>query len=400
MKYRFSPLSNTGREAATGIRLTLWASVAVLFLFALWAALANIDQVTRAQGQIIPSSRTQVIQAPDGGVIENLLVREGAEVQKGDLLVRFDRTKAEASYRESEFKVAALSATVDRLRAEVFGGMPVFNPNTAKFPEFRKNQMDLLAKRREAIEQELRSMQNMRDLARKELEMSEPLLATGDVSMSEVLKLRRLLAEQDGQLINRRNKYQQDSQTEFNKAEEELASARELLIQRKNQLDNTELRAPVNGTVKNVRVTTQGGVLRPGDELMQIVPVDDALIVEAKVKPADVAFLRPGQEVSVKIDSYDYTIYGTLSGKLTYISADTLSEDARQSPNNNNEQPQTYYRVQVRTDSPKFSRRPNENLQLQPGMTATIEIRTGSNTILKYLLKPVIKTLNESMGER
>ena len=400
MKYRPSSLIRAGHESTLGMRMTLWASVAVLFLFAVWAAFANIDQVTRAQGQIIPSSRTQVIQAPDGGVIENLPVREGAEVQKGDLLVRFDRTKAEAGYRESEFKVAALSATVDRLRAEVFGGYPVFHASTEKFPEFRKNQLDLLTKRREAIEQELRSMQNMRDLARKELEMSEPLLATGDVSMSEVLKLRRMLAEQEGQIINRRNKYQQDSQTEFNKAEEDLAGARELLIQRKNQLDNTELRAPVNGTVKNVRVTTHGGVLRPGDELMQIVPVDDALIVEAKVKPADVAFLRPGQDVSVKIDSYDYTIYGTLNGKLTYISADTLSEDGRANNNNNNEQPQSYYRVQVRTESPKFSRRPNENLQLQPGMTATIEIRTGSNTILKYLLKPIIKTLNESMGER
>ena len=157
------------------------------------------------------------------------------------------------------------------------------------------------------------------------------------------------------------------------------------------------MRAPVNGTVKNVRVTTRGGVLRPGDELMQIVPVDDALIVEAKVKPADVAFLRPGQDVSVKIDSYDYTIYGTLTGKLAYISADTINEETRA---NNPEQPQSYYRVQVRTESPRFNRRPKENLQLQPGMTATIEIKTGRNTILNYLLKPIIKTLNESMGER
>jgi len=396
MKYR-NPSRSAGDHTSLGLRLSLWASVLVLFLFGVWAAFSSIDQVTRAQGQIIPSSRTQIIQAPDGGVIESLLVREGAEVQKGDLLVRFDKIKAEAAYRESEFKVAALSATVDRLRAEVFGGQPVFHPDTAGFPDFRTNQLNLLNRRRESIEQELRSLQSMRDLARRELEMTEPLLSTGDVSQADVLRLRRVLAEQEGQIVNRRNKYQQDSQTEFNKAEEELAGARELLVQRKNQLDNTELRAPVNGTVKNVRVTTRGGVLRPGDELMQIVPGDDALIVEAKVKPVDVAFLRPGQDVTVKIDSYDYTIYGTLSGKLTYISADTLSEDGRPA---NPDQPQTYYRVQVRTDSPKFNRRPNENLQLQPGMTATIEVRTGSNTILKYLLKPIIKTLNESMGER
>ena len=384
-------------EGSTGLRLSLWISVLVLFLFMVWAGFSDIDQITRAQGQIIPSSRTQIIQAPDGGVIENLLVREGAEVQHGDLLVKFDKTKAEAAYRESEYKVAALSATVDRLRAEVFGGNLVFNADTSKFPDFRKNQQDLLFKRHDAIEQEIRSLQQMRDLARKELEMTEPLLKTGDVSMAEVLRLKRMLAEQEGQIANKRNKYQQDSQTEFNKAEEDLAGARESLIQRKNQLDNTELRAPVNGTVKNVRVTTRGGVLRPGDELMQIVPVDDALIVEAKVKPADVAFLRPGQDVSVKIDSYDYTIYGTLTGKLAYISADTINEETRA---NNPEQPQSYYRVQVRTESPRFNRRPQENLQLQPGMTATIEIKTGRNTILNYLLKPIIKTLNESMGER
>jgi adhesin transport system membrane fusion protein len=399
MSIKFRHSSNLSRpaEGMAGLRLSIWASVIVMVLFMLWASVSNIDQITRAQGQIIPSSRTQIIQAPDGGVIENLMVREGAEVQRGDLLVRFDKTKVEAAYRESEFKVAALSVTVDRLNAEVFGGNPNFSSDSVNFPELRKNQLNLLSRRRISLEQELRSMQEMRNLAQRELMMTEPLLQTGDVSMAEVLKLKRLLAEQEGQIANRRNKYQQESQAEFNKAGEELSAAREAMVQRKNQLDNTELRAPVNGTVKNVRVTTRGGVLRPGDELMQIVPVDDALIVEAKVKPADVAFLRPGQEVTVKIDSYDYTIYGTLTGKLTYISADTLNEDARSA---SADQPQTYYRVQVKTDSSTFNRRPQENLQLQAGMTATIEVKTGSNTILNYLLKPIIKTLNESLGER
>jgi adhesin transport system membrane fusion protein len=309
------------------------------------------------------------------------------------LLVRFDRTKAEASFREAEFKVAGLSATVARLRSEVFGGEPIFKPETLDFPEFRQNQTDLLRKRRESLESEIRAIERMKVLAQRELDMTKPLLKTGDVSMAEVLRLERLVAEQEGQITNRTNKYQQDSQSELNKMEEDLAGAKESLIQRKNLLDNTELRAPVNGTVKNVRVTTRGGVLRPGDELMQIVPVDDALIVEAKVKPSDVAFLKPYQDVVIKIDAYDYTIYGSLEGKLTYISADTLNEDVKQGE-------QAYYRVQVKTESPRFNRRPNENLQLQPGMTATIEIKTGGNTVLKYLLKPVIKTLNESLGER
>ncbi|MGV0983656.1 MAG: HlyD family efflux transporter periplasmic adaptor subunit [Limnohabitans sp.] len=380
-------------ESALMLRLGVWGSVLVVGLFIAWAFFAQIDQITRAQGQIIPSSRTQIIQAPDGGVIEELRVREGAEVNRGDLLVRFDQTKAEASYREAEFKVAGLSATVARLRSEVFGGEPIFKKETLKFPEFRQNQLDLLFKRRDGLEQEIRAIERMKVLAQRELDMTRPLLKTGDVSMAEVLRLERMVAEQEGQITNRKNKYQQDSQSELNKLEEDLAGAKETLIQRKNLLDNTELRAPVNGTVKNVRVTTRGGVLRPGDELMQIVPVDDALIVEAKVKPSDVAFLKPDQDVVIKIDAYDYTIYGSLSGKLTYISADTLNEDVKQGE-------QAYYRVQVRTESPRFNRRPNENLQLQPGMTATIEVKTGGNTVLKYLLKPVIKTLNESLGER
>ncbi|WP_233251926.1 HlyD family type I secretion periplasmic adaptor subunit [Limnohabitans sp. Jir72] len=380
-------------ESALMLRLGVWGSVLVVGLFVAWAFFAQIDQITRAQGQIIPSSRTQIIQAPDGGVIEQLRVREGAEVNRGDLLVRFDQTKAEASYREAEFKVAGLSAAVARLRSEVFGGEPIFKKETLQFAEFRQNQLDLLAKRREGLEQEIRAIEKMKVLAQRELDMTRPLLKTGDVSMAEVLRLERMVAEQEGQITNRKNKYQQDSQSELNKLEEDLAGAKETLIQRKNLLDNTELRAPVNGTVKNVRVTTRGGVLRPGDELMQIVPVDDALIVEARVKPSDVAFLKPDQDVVIKIDAYDYTIYGSLNGKLTYISADTLSEDVKQGE-------QAYYRVQVRTESPRFNRRPNENLQLQPGMTATIEIKTGGNTVLKYLLKPMIKTLNESLGER
>lgn len=380
-------------ESTGGLRLSVWGSVIALGLFGAWAHVAEIDQITRGQGQIIASSRTQIIQAPDGGVLEELLVREGDEVERGQLLARLERTKAEAAYRETEAKVGALSATLARVRAEIFGGTPDFGPETAAFPEFRQNQSALLRKRRDAINQEIAAMDRMRNLALRELRMTEPLLATGDVSMAEVLRLQRQVADIEGQMTNRRNKYLQECQMEMNKAEEELAGAIQLLVQRRDQLANTELKAPVKGTVKNVRVTTRGGVLRPGDELMQIVPIDDALVVEARVKPADVAFLKPGLDVAVKIDAYDYTIYGSLDGKLSYISADTLNEDVKQ-----NEQP--YYRVQVVTESPRFTKRAADNLQLQPGMTATIEVKTGQNTVLNYILKPVVKTLSESMGER
>lgn len=375
------------------MRLSVWGSVAAVALFAGWAAVAEIDQVTRGQGQIIASSRTQVIQAPDSAVIEALFVREGDNVERHQLLAQLDRTKLEAAFLESQAKVAALSATVARLKAEIFGGQPRFGRDAADYPEFRANQLALLRKRRAAIDEELAALERLHALALKELHMTEPLLATGDVSMAEVLRLQRQVAEIEGQATNRRNKYFQECQAEMSKAEEDLAGALQIMIQRRDQLANTQIKAPVKGTVKNVRVTTVGGVLRPGDELMQIVPMEDTLVVEAKVKPADVAFLKPGLDVSVKIDAYDYTIYGSLDGKLTHISADTLKEE-----NKPNEQP--YYRVLVETRSPRLGRLGAQDLQLQPGMTATIEVKTGKNTVLKYLLKPVIKTLDESLGER
>jgi adhesin transport system membrane fusion protein len=390
---RIEHIAHTASDGSRSLRLGIWGSLLALGLFVGWAYQAEINQITRGQGQIIASARTQVIQAPDGGVIEELLVREGADVRRGELLARLDKTKVEAGFREAESRVAALSATVSRLRAEVFGGALSFHAESDDFPVFRNNQRDLLMKRQSGLQQEKQALERMRTLALKELNMTEPLLQSGDVSMADVLRLQRQVADLEGQITNRQNKYLQEAQAELNKAEEELSAARQTLVQRKDQLANTELRAPLNGTVKNVRITTRGGVLRPGDELMQIVPEEDNLIVEAKVKPADVAFLTPGQDVTVKIDAYDYTIYGTLDGTLSYLSADTLSEDLKQGE-------QAYYRVQVKTDAPRFNQRHGKVMALQPGMTATIEVKTGSNTVLKYLIKPMVKTLNESLGER
>lgn len=390
---RVQRVSPPSAEPTRGLRVAVWGSLLGLGLSVVWAHYAEIDQITRGQGQIIASSRTQIIQAPDGGVLEELLVREGAQVQRGELLARLEKTKVEAGYQETKSRVGALSATVSRLRAEVFGGEPKFDIESSDFPDFRRNQLDLLNKRRSGVRQELQTLERMRELALKELGMTEPLLASGDVSMADVLRLQRQVADLEGQKTNRQNKYLQESQAELNKAEEELSAARQTLVQRKDQLANTELKAPLNGTVKNVRITTRGGVLRPGDELMQIVPVEDKLIVEAKVKPSDIAFLKPGLDVTVKIDAYDFSIFGGLQGTLTYLSPDTLSEDLKQGE-------QASYRVQVTTDASTFNGREGEPLTLQPGMTATIEVKTGKNTVLKYLLKPVIKTLNTSMGER
>jgi membrane fusion protein, adhesin transport system len=326
-------------------------------------------------------------------VIEELMVREGDVVQRDQVLVKIDGTRQQSSYLETRAKAAGLAITVARLQAEVLGREPRFPPESKAYPEFRETQMVLFTKRRSAIRDELRSYENIKAIVQKELQMTRPLLKTGDVSATEVLRLERQIADTQAQITNRKNKYFQDTQAELSKALEDLAGVQQIMAQRKDQLTQTELRAPLHGIVKNVRVTTRGGVIRPGEEVMQIVPLEEDLVIEAKVSPADIAFIKTGMKATVKIDAYDYTIYGDLSGSLSYISADTLSENLQQG-----EQP--YYRVQVKTDGRRFSGRPDQQLDIQPGMTSTVEIKTGSNTVLKYLSKPVIKTLNQSLGER
>lgn len=374
-------------------RILIWASAIAIGGFLLWASWAELDQITRANGQVIASSRNQVIQSPEGGVLSEMLVREGAPVKRGQLLARFDKTKTEAGYLESLAKAAALKATVSRLNAEVFGGKPKFPPELENYPEFRANQLALFDKRQAAVRDEVAALEKSKKLIREELEMTLPLLKTGDVSRSDVLRLQRQVVDIEAQITNRRNKYLQDSQAELGKAEEDLAGVLQIVTQRKEQLDFTEIRSPMDGIVRNVRLTTLGGVARPGEEVMQIVPVDDDLIIEAKVKPADIAFVKPGLPATVKLDAYDYSIYGTLDGKVIYISADTLNEEAR-----SNEQP--YYRVQIKTSIHNLVSKNNERIDVQPGMTATVDIKTGKKTVLNYLTKPITKTISESMGER
>lgn len=383
---------NTHEETSTG-RILIWSSAVAIIGFLIWADWAELDQITRASGQVIASSRNQVIQVPEGGVLSELPVKEGAIVKRGQLLARFDKTKAEAGYLESAAKAAALKATVARLNAEVFGGEPKFPPDLEGYPEFSENQLALFNKRRSAVNEEIQALEQSKVLIKEELDMNIPLVKTGDVSRSEILKLRRQVVDIQAQITNRKNKYLQDSQAELSKAQEDLAGVLQIVAQRNEQLGFTEVHSPMDGIVRSVRITTLGGVARPGDEIMQIVPVDGDLIVEAKVTPADIAFIKPGLSATVKLDAYDYSIYGVLKGQVSYISADTLNED-----NRNNEQP--YYRVQIKIREQNLVSKKQERIEIQPGMTALVEIKTGQKSVLQYLTKPITKTLNESMGER
>jgi membrane fusion protein, adhesin transport system len=376
-------------------RTLLKVSGLSLFVFIAWAWFAEIDQVTRAAGQVIASSRSQVIQVVDGGTLQELRVREGDTVEANQVLALLDKAKLEASFLEARGKAAALRMNVQRLQAELFDQPINFGPDAKLYPQFRENQLALMRKRKSALNEEIASLEKMLQLASQELEMTEPLLKTGDVSRSDVLRLQRQVADLNAQISNKRNKYFQDTQAELNKAEEEFTGMEQILAQRKEALDSAELKAPMRGIIKNIRVTTIGGVLRPGEELLQIVPLGDDLIIETKVRPADIGFLKKGQEASVKIDAFDYTIYGGLDGTVSYISPDSLKEE---NPRQGAEQ--EYYRVQVQVANPEFKKAKGRIMEIQPGMTATVEIKTGSNTVLSYLTKPVTKTFSESMGER
>lgn len=390
---RIDPARDALETQLMGLRKTTWVALVALAVFIIWASIAELDEVTRAPGSVIASSRTQVIQSQDGGIIQELLVKEGDVVEANQILVRLETTRAETSFLEARARTAGLAATAARLQAEIFGGEPEFPASSREYPEFRRNQLDLYFKRRSAIDEEISALESVLNLVREELNMLTPLLKTGDVSRTEVLRLQRQEADIQAQITNRRNKYFQDAQAELNKVREELAGIEQTLTQRKWQLENTTLRAPLKGVVKNIRITTRGGVLRPGEEVLQIVPLEDDLVIEAKLKPADIAYVKPGLVANVRIDAYDSTIYGTLPGKLTYISADTLNEEAR-----GKDEP--YYRIQVQTTGRRFSGRPDEDHEIQPGMTATIEIKTGSKTVLQYISKPITKTLGDALGER
>lgn len=374
--------------------LIIAVTLIALVGFVLWSLWAELDQITRARGQVIPTGRVQIIQSTDGGVIEEIRVREGDVVTKGQLLVRLDRIKLEAAVDESRAKAAALKSAMARIQAELFDRPLSFPADVLPYRDFVANQRMLYLKRRAALRDEVSTLSTMVDLGQQELDMNLPLVDSGDVSKSEVLRMQRAVSDVRGQLVNRKNKYLQDLQAEYTKTEEELVTAQQVLAQREDALKDTELVAPTNGIVKNIRLTTVGGVLRPGDEVLQIVPTGEELIVEAKVSPADIAFVRVGQTASVKFDAYDSAIYGSGEGRVSYISADTLTERREQGD-------ETYYRVHVAVDTKTMhAHKRGEIIEIQPGFTATAEIKTGESTVFRYLTKPILKTMSESMSER
>ena len=374
--------------------IVIYAMIGFFVLALIWSFWAELDQVSRAPGQVIPTGRIQVIQSNEGGQIQQIYVREGDAVKKDQLLVKLDDVKLRASVAEAEGKVASLRSTMARINAELFDRPLDFPQDVRNWPEFVSNQTLLYQKRRQALQDQMRSLREMHRLIREELDMNMPLLKQGDVARSDILRMQRGVSDIEGQMVNVRNQYLQDLQAEYAKTEEELVTAREILAQRRDSLKDTEIRAPVDGIVKNVRLTTLGGVLRPSDEVLSIVPTADELIVEAKMSPSDIGYVRVGQPASVKFSAYDSSVYGSADGRVTYISPDTLEENTPQGAS-------VFYRVHIKVNTDRMKPHlESEKIEIQPGMTATAEIQTGRNTVWKYLTKPINKTFSEAMTER
>ncbi|WP_312369396.1 HlyD family type I secretion periplasmic adaptor subunit [Stenotrophomonas sp.] len=382
-------------QTTPGSRLVSYIVAAIIVVGIIWASMARVEEITQGEAKVISRSREQVIQSLEGGILAEMSVREGDVVESGQVLLKIDPTRANASYREALTKVVGLKATLARLRAEAYGQALVFDEQVQQFPEEVESETRAFNARRRALEESVSALDRSYALAMREINLAEPLAAKGLLSDVELLRMRRQANDIRSQVVERRNRYRADANSELVKLEMELSQTSESLVGRADVVERTTVTAPVRGTVKNVRVNTIGGVIQPGEHILEIVPLEEQLLVEGKIRPKDVAFLRPGLPATVKITAYDYAIYGGLTGTVEHISPDTLKDDEKASAGRPDT---TYYRVVVLTNKSALHAG-DKDLPIIPGMVATVEIRTGEKTVLDYLLKPVLKA-REAFRER
>lgn len=413
----------------------LYAIAAFFGLAILWASFSYIDQSTRGEGTVIPSSQIQVIQNLEGGIVKSINTHEGDIVEIGQILMEIDDTAASASLGELRAKRYGMEAKVARLTAEVQGTPLVFPPRllaearaaaTAEESLMRAReealqvQVDILRQQAGQREQEMAELKTKIEqsqislgLAQQELDLTLPLANRGVVPKVQLLRLQRDVASMAGDIANNQamiprtesaiqeanqriaeklGSFRADAGKELVEAQTQLAAFDETLRGATDKLDRTEVRSPVRGVVKTLNVSTIGGVVKPGMDLVEIVPLDDTLLVEARITPKDVAFLKPGQTAKVTFTAYDSSIYGGLTGRLERISADAIVD-----PNQKNAT--TYFKIIVRTDKNHLERH-GERLPIMPGMIASVDILTGKRTILEYLLKPLRKSQERALRER
>ena len=420
-------------DSPNATRITLWAALGLLVVAITWAYFADIEEVTKGEGKAIPSSKVQTIQNLEGGIVSELYVKEGQIVEAGAPLIRLDDTRFQSNVGETETVRLSMLLRVERLSAEVDERELNFPAEAVKeAPGQAASEKSLYQSRRQQLhdeigglqEQLIQKQQELREftskqaqyrqqlgLQRQEIAMSESLVAQGAVSPVEVLRLKRAEVETRGQLdattlaipraesaikeVQRkidetRGKFRSEALTQLNEARTELNKASATGKALEDRVSRTLVTSPVRGIVKQLMVNTIGGVIQPGSDMVEIVPLDDTLLVEAKIRPQDIAFLHPGQEAVVKFSAYDYTIYGGLKARLEQIGADTITDEDKKT---------TYYMIKLRTDRSHLGT-DEKPLLIIPGMVASVDIITGKKSILSYLLKPIIRARAEALHER
>ncbi|SEK36987.1 membrane fusion protein, adhesin transport system [Roseovarius nanhaiticus] len=375
-------------QRLAGPSLTIWLCAASVWIFILWAAFAWLDEIVRAQGAFISSSRPQIIQNLEGGILSELLVQEGDIVQRGDVLARLHGTQFKSSVADLLDQITALEIRRLRLEAELEGAFDFTVPPemAERTPEIVASERALLAARQADFVKRSEGAKSILKQATEELGVMENMLKRKIVALIEVTRARKDHADAQ-------NRYDEIiTQTELERAQEysetlkELATLKQNLKSSQDQLNRTTLVSPMRGVINNLSVTTIGGVVRPGEEIMSITPLDEELFVEARVPPEDIGGLRQGQEATIKLTAYDYTIYGTLKGAVDFISADTFKDERAREADGN-----PHYKVTVRVDMTDLTPR-QASIEIRPGMQAEIELHTGEKTVLQYLLKPLYKS--------
>lgn len=369
----------------------IWLTLAGLLIFVVWAWWAILDEVTVGTGKITPSTHAQVIESLDGGIVSAMLVREGDIVERGQMLARLDPTRFQSNYGESAARVRALRASSERLRSELTGEPLRFSEESMREPELMARERQLYESRRRNLNETVANLQKTYQLVMSELRMTQPLVAKGAASEVEVIRLQRQATELQGKIDEARNQFAVRAREEQVKNNADLDAQIQAMSGKADQVDRATLFSPVRGIVKDIQVTTVGGVLQPGGKLMEIVPLEDQLLVETRINPRDIAYIRPGLPATVKVTAYDSSIYGNLTGLVEVVSPDTLQDEVRRD--------QFYYRVYVRTKSAELQNKSGQRFPILPGMVANVEIKTGQKSVMDYLIKPLNK-VNEALRER
>lgn len=375
----------------SGASSIVFLSALLFLLLGIWAYFGILDEVSTGTGKVIPSSREQVLQSLDGGILTEMMVHEGDEVQAGQVVARLDPTRSESNVGESAAKYRASLASSARLYAEV-NDLPLKFPDTLKaWPDLLASETRLYKTRRSQLTDSQAELQDALDSVNKELAITSRLEKSGAASHVEVLRLQREKSDLGLKITDLRSQYYVQAREELSKANAEVDMLSAVLKGREDSVTRLTVKSPMRGIVKNIQVTTIGGVIPPNGDLMEIVPVDDHLLIEARLSPRDIAFIHPGQRALVKLSAYDYAIYGGLEGEVETISPDTIQDKVKPEV--------VYYRVFIRTHQDYLVNKKGHKFSISPGMVATVDIKTGEKTIMDYLIKPFNRA-KEALRER